>query len=215
MNASVPGWFTLLLIYLCVVGAYGLGFIRTCLWASMPAYVPFLYFFMIGTTLYSVHAAGHRRNIWPRWYQAHVMGHHVYGYPSKQFLRPSYRDHTEDPYMINPLLYVTCALLTSFAFFAAVPGLWHQPKAQSALMILALVGATLEDRLHERIHAFVTQPGTLARYIQVCHWVHHSGDHRSNYAVLALFFDRLFGTLQYSEKHAHEFQQYLLVRSRR
>lgn len=174
----VPGWFSLLLMYLTVVGAFGLWVMPS----SLPFYIPFLYFFLIGTTLYSVHAAGHHRSIWPRWYHSHVVGHHVHGYPSKHFLRPTYRDHEEDPYKINPLLYITCALLVSFAFFYVTPRLWSEPKAQGALMMLALVGATLEDRLHERIHNLVTEPHSLARYIQVCHWVHHTGDFRCNYA---------------------------------
>lgn len=201
MNAG-PLWFQLLMIYMCVLSACTTGIQK---WVSpmMPFWVPFLYFWAIGTTLYSVHVAGHSRRLWMRWYRAHVLGHHIENYPSSQFIQPTYQLNTKDPYWINPQLYIFSALLTSAVFCSVMRRFrFVSTNEELALMGITLLGAVIEERLHIQFHLADTWSCLNWRYVQPywlylrrIHQLHHTGKYDCNYAAVAIFFDRLYGTL--------------------
>lgn len=67
--------------------AAGLGsHCRVC-WLPLSTYV------VVGLGLWGTHWAGHRRWVWPSWFdffEAHTIGHHVKAYPPSKFLQDHY-----------------------------------------------------------------------------------------------------------------------------
>lgn len=158
-----------------------------------PGWLVPLFMLCMGSSLYWVHRLGHTR-IWPLWFEAHVVGHHLQQYPSKNFSSHVYRLNTWDKYQLNTWAYVVVALLNLYLFnrwlHVTAPGLLY-------LIVLTLLFVAAEDRIHDLIHT-TCDPEKLSpwlSYLWHMHRQHHSGNMKHNYAVLSLWLDWLYGSL--------------------
>lgn len=169
----------------------------TAFWPSSnlsAAIVP-LFVLCMGTGLYAVHRIGHTL-LWRQWFEAHVNGHHLKQYPSKRFASDTYRHNQHDPYRLNTMAYVAMALLILWLF--------QKSFALSFSLVLYLATLTLmilnvEDQLHVWIHTRappIVAQSAWFQYLVAQHKLHHSGTMHHNYAVLSLWLDQLYGTLQ-------------------
>lgn len=152
--------------------------------------VPLFMFFM-GSALYWVHRLGHTL-VWRLWFEAHVTGHHLQQYPGKSFSNPVYRQNTLDKYHLNSWTYAAAALLVLFIFQR-----WSRPPNIALLYLTALTALFLaaEERLHHYVHTTKDAPYPWLTYIREMHHRHHTGSMKRNYAVLSLWLDWLYGSL--------------------
>lgn len=183
-------------------------------WYLVPLYV-----FVLGSALYWNHRLGHYPRVWKRWFDAHVMGHHIQvsltrdtnscfrkkAYPGKRFSSRAYVLNQLDPYALNTVTYLVVSLITLFGFKWLVGGFsitfeWLFFIAVSLVFILA------EERLHYWIHVPSTTPTCIAesrwfQYLVVVHFLHHTGNMKCNYAVLAIWLDWCYGSLKLPPPH--------------
>lgn len=167
------------------------------LYPAMCFYIP-LFVLCMGSGLYWVHRTGHTL-LWRPWFEAHVLGHHIKQYPSKDFASKEdegYRHNQHDPYRLNTNAYMAVAFLILFLFQCCFA---LRDRELCYLVALTFFMLYVEDHLHVWVHT--RAPAWIAdkewfRYIVVQHHAHHTGKMQENYAVLSLWLDFLFGTLK-------------------
>jgi sterol desaturase/sphingolipid hydroxylase (fatty acid hydroxylase superfamily) len=182
MLAEINAVYVMLVAALCVLYPGEDG------WFVVPLFV-----LIMGSALYWVHRLGHTLLL-PIWFEAHVVGHHIQQYPSKRFSDSAYRINSLDKYQLNTWMYAAAAILVLIGF--------HRCVTRPSLAFLTLLTALLlyvEDTLHTYIHTLSAEQassrGQFMSYIWHMHRGHHIGSMKTNYAVLSLWLDWLYGSL--------------------
>ncbi|CAH6419412.1 Hypothetical protein POVN_LOCUS715 [uncultured virus] len=159
-----------------------------CPWYSYP-----LTFFLMGCTFFGTHVAGHYPIV-HAWFKAHYIGHHIYEYPRDNFDGPVYRKNKYDKWKLNMWAYI----ITTTPVFLLCLKLWTTTWPQViALHGLILGPLWLENYVHMEVHSNVSKWKTWPWYIYLkeYHNIHHTKHRmRKNFAIVAVFFDDLFGT---------------------
>lgn len=146
--------------------------------------------------LYAVHCSGHTRTSWG--FQRAHQGHHVlypaYGYSSKK-----YKLNIFDPYQLNSVCYL--GMFSGLFVLFLVLFRQHTNDVLITATII-LICMLFENEVHEACHQ---QDHLLRRipfpfwtewfaYLNYAHFIHHKHP-RTNFAVVSLWVDDLFGTL--------------------